>query len=50
MAPRLVFNDKISPFAAGKLGGAGLLGVEMVKAAFAGDNLAVFGDLESFCK
>ena len=46
MALGLVLDGKILALAPGKLGGAGLLGVEMVKARLARKHLAVFGQLK----
>ena len=44
MAFRFIFNNKILALPSGKLGGAGLFGVEMIKAGFARKNFPVLGD------
>ncbi|KKS49671.1 MAG: hypothetical protein UW01_C0004G0047 [Candidatus Nomurabacteria bacterium GW2011_GWA2_43_66] len=38
-----IFYDKISTFASGELGSAGLLGIKMIEAWLTRKDLAVFG-------
>ena len=45
-----ILDYKIGTLTAAELGSAGLLGVEMVKAGLARQNLAIFGKLQSFRK
>lgn len=48
MAFGFVFYRKARTLAAGKLFGAGLLGIEMIETRFAGDHFAPFCQLEPF--
>ena len=48
MAFGFVFNDEADALPAGKLFGAGLLGVEVIEAGFARQNFPSFGQFQSF--
>jgi hypothetical protein len=47
VALRFVFNSKSRTLAAGKLFGAGLFRIEMIKTWLARDQLAIFSDSQS---
>jgi len=49
MAFGLVFNYKILALAAGQLGFARLLGVEMIKTRLARNYFSIFGEFQSLC-